>query len=299
MSASASAASNSGWSTSVAPAASVPTATLKPKIAKSGTAASTRSVGVDLDAPRPCAPPSRRRRGGRGARPSACPSCPTCRAARGRSSSRTSRGVGHRAPLPASRRRSSNWKIRSSYHSSSSPDRDHVLQVGQLGDELLEAAAGSRRRRSRSTVNDARDFRVAQLVLQLVVVEPRAHRHDDGAELRAREQRDDPLGAVRQVDRDAIARPDARARRARRRARPPAPSTCPYVMRAPAGATSGDALRVLVRHGARTPGRASTCSAIRSVGVASSIAQAKCERVGCRVRCRARGHDARHQPPSP
>ena len=59
------------------------------------------------------------------------------------------------------------------------------------------------------------DFRVPELVLELVVVESRIDRDDRGSELRASEQRHDPFRPIGEDDRDAITSPKPQFRHRR------------------------------------------------------------------------------------
>ena len=76
--------------------------------------------------------------------------------------------------------------------------RDHVLEHLQIVDAVMTLQR-----------DHHRDLGMAQLVLQLVVAEPRVHGYDRGTQLRGGEERDHPLRPVRHHDRDAIARPDS------------------------------------------------------------------------------------------
>ena len=119
MSARARAGSKDGCNTIVAPRAIVPSMTPKPKMAKNGPAPSTRSSGEisRSSATRTAFSTSARCDSGT---PLGLPIVPDVyMTARSAVSSYTAgRGTGRPAPLET---RSSNWKIRSSYHKSSSP----------------------------------------------------------------------------------------------------------------------------------------------------------------------------------
>ena len=82
-------------------------------------------------------------------------------------------------------------------------DRDHILQVGKVAQQLLEALQEIHAVPSLDGDHGAR-LGVPQLIAQIVYPQRGTHRHQHGAELRGGEGGDDPLHAVGKIHGDAI-----------------------------------------------------------------------------------------------